>query len=68
MMEQKLDISRILDAACRARQLNSLLQSIFENGTGIGGCPHSDELVGLAYDICGKVTQFLVQLEEQENK
>ncbi|MBN1086568.1 hypothetical protein JNO12_19135 [Erwinia aphidicola] len=66
MMENKLDIAQVLCAASRAKQLNALLQSIFERGTD--NCTADDELIGLAYDICGKVCQFLDRLEEQENK
>ncbi|WP_431022056.1 Rop family plasmid primer RNA-binding protein [Erwinia rhapontici] len=66
-MKNKLDISQILNAASRARQLNALLQNIFEKGTS-NGCPVDDEIVGIAYDISGKVTLFLDNLEAQENK
>ncbi|TDT01653.1 hypothetical protein [Erwinia rhapontici] len=67
-MESKLDIGQIIHAASIARQLTALLQNIFENGTGIGGCPHNDELIGLSYDISGKVSLFLDELEKQEDK
>lgn len=65
-MERKLDIAQVLCAASRAKQLNALLQNIFERGTE--NCTPDDELVGLAYDICGKLCRFLDRLEEQENK
>lgn len=65
-MSKELEIMEVLNAASRGRQLNSLLQNIFERGTD--NCTADDELVGLAYDISSKVCHFLDQLEEQENK
>lgn len=65
-MKNELDITQVLNAASRARQLNALLQNIFEHGTE--GCTADDELIGLAYNIAGKVSLFLDRLEEQEDK
>lgn len=65
-MNEKLDILQVLNAASSARQLNALLQNIFEHGTE--GCTADDELIGLAYNIAGKVSLFLDRLEEQEDK
>ena len=53
-------------AASKARQLNALLQNIFEKGTDT--CDADDELIGLAYDICANVTTFLEKLEREEDK
>lgn len=64
-MESKLDICEVLNAASRSRQLNSLLQNLFERGAE--GCEADNELVGLAYDLCAKVSNFMTQLEKQEN-
>ncbi|MGG6196176.1 hypothetical protein ACQV2B_19110 [Pantoea allii] len=67
MKKSTVDISEVSNAASRARQLTALLQTIFENGTE--GCAKDDELVGLAYDISGKVSILLNQLEtESEDK
>lgn len=66
MKNAKLDISDVLNAANRSRQLNALLQNIFERG--MEGCEKDDELIGLAYDIAGKVSLFLDRLEQEENK
>lgn len=65
MKNAKLDICDVLNAANKCRQLSSLLQNIFERGTD--GCEKDDELVGLAYDISGKVSAFLDRLEKEEN-
>lgn len=66
MKNAKLDISDVRNAANRSRQLNALLQNIFERGTE--GCEKDDELIGLAFDIAGKVSLFLDRLEQEENK
>jgi hypothetical protein len=66
MKNTKLNILDVLSASLRGRQLHSLLQNIFERGTD--GCEKDDELIGLAYDISGKLSVFLDQLEEEENK
>jgi len=61
-----LDIADVLNAASKGRQLNALLQNLFEKGAD--GCEPDNELIGLAYDICASVALFLDRLEEQENK
>lgn len=67
MKASSVDISEVLNAASRARQLTALLQTIFENGTE--GCAKDDELIGLAYDISGKVSILLNKFEaESETK
>lgn len=66
MKNAKLDICDVLTASNRGRQLNALLQNIFERGTD--GCEKDDELIGLAYDISGKISGFLDKLEMEENK
>lgn len=65
MENAKLDNRDVLNASRRGRQLNALLQSIFESGTD--NCEKHDELIGLAYDISGKIASFLDRLEEEEN-
>lgn len=65
-MKNELDITQVISTTSRARQLNALLMNIFEKGSS-SGCPADDELIGLAYDLCGKVTLFLDQLESKEN-
>jgi hypothetical protein len=65
-MKSKIDIMDILNAASKGRQLNALLQNLFEKGTDY--CQADDELVGLAYDISGKIAKFLDLLEQEENK
>lgn len=64
-MKVKIKIDEVMGAASKARQLNALLQNIFEKGTD--SCDADDELIGLAYDICANVSTFLDKLEEQEN-
>ncbi|MCK0552605.1 hypothetical protein KFO32_05880 [Pantoea ananatis] len=67
MKASSVDISEVLNAASRARQLTALLQTIFENGTE--GCAKDNELVGLAYDLSGKVSILLGKFEsESETK
>lgn len=66
MAKPELDICEVMNAASKGRQLNALLQNIFEKGTE--GCDADDELVGLAYDMCAKISQFLNKLEQEENK
>ncbi|MCK0552547.1 hypothetical protein KFO32_05580 [Pantoea ananatis] len=63
MKTLSVDISEVLNAASRARQLTALLQTIFENGTE--GCAKDDELVGLAYDLSGKVSTILSKFESE---
>ena len=63
MKSSAVDISEVLNAASRARQLTALLQIIFENGTE--GCAKDDELVGLAYDLSGKVSIVLSKFESE---
>lgn len=63
MKASDVDISEVLNAASRARQLTALLQTIFENGTE--GCAKDDELVGLAYDLSGKVSILLSKFESE---
>lgn len=65
-MKAKIEIDELMGAASKARQLNALLQNIIEKGTDT--CNADDELVGLAYDISGKVLTFLDKLEREENK
>ncbi|ERM14388.1 hypothetical protein L585_08720 [Pantoea ananatis BRT175] len=67
MKASAVDISEVLNAASRARQLTALLQTMFENGTE--GCAKDDELVGLAYDLSEKVSILLGKFEsESETK
>ncbi|MDC7862244.1 hypothetical protein SZ66_09395 [Pantoea ananatis] len=67
MTRDAIDMSEILNAVSRARQLTALLQTMFENGTE--GCAKDDELVGLAYDLSGKVSIILSKFEsESETK
>lgn len=63
MKASAVDISEVLNAASRARQLTALLQTMFENGTE--GCAKDDELVGLAYDLSGKVSILLSKFESE---
>ncbi|MCW1971446.1 UNVERIFIED_ORG: hypothetical protein FHW05_000260 [Pantoea agglomerans] len=63
MKASSVDISEVLNAASRARQLTALLQTIFENGTE--SCAKDDELVGLAYDLSGKVLILLSKFESE---
>ncbi|AXZ12049.1 hypothetical protein OW944_23415 [Klebsiella pneumoniae] len=65
-MKRKIEIDELMGAASKARQLNALLQNIFEKGTDT--CDADDELIGLAYDICANVTTFLEKLEREEDK
>lgn len=64
-MKSKLDSLEVLSTASRGRQLNALLQNLFEKGTDF--VKADDELIGLAYDISGKITKFLDQLEQENN-
>lgn len=63
MKASSVDISEVLNSASRVRQLTALLQIIFENGTE--GCAKDDELVGLAYDLSGKVSILLSKFESE---
>lgn len=65
-MKSKIEIDDVMNAASKGRQLNALLQNIFEKGTDT--CDADDELIGLAYDISAKVSSFLDKLEREENK
>lgn len=65
-MKRKIEIDEVMNAASKARQLNALLQNVFEKGTDT--CDADDELIGLAYDICANVSMFLDKLEREENK
>ena len=65
-MKAKIEIDEVMNAASKGRQLNALLQNIFEKGTDT--CDADDELIGLAYDICAKVSTFLDRLEQEQNK
>jgi len=62
---KRIDIADLVNTANRGRQLNALLQNIFELGTA-NGCPADDELVGMALDLSGKVSVFLDALEKHE--
>ncbi|WP_324030021.1 hypothetical protein GC087_06615 [Pantoea sp. JZ2] len=66
MTRDAIDISEILNAASKARQLTALLQNIFEKGTDT--CDADDELVGLAYDLSGVISNLLNKIEEEENQ
>ncbi|WP_089528514.1 hypothetical protein [Pantoea ananatis] len=63
MKASTVDISEVLNAASRDRQLTALLQTISENGTE--DCAKDDELVGLAYDLSGTVSILLSKLESE---
>lgn len=63
MKQTTLDLSGVLNAASRARQLNALLENIFENGSR--DCKADDELVGLAYDLSGKILIDLSYIESE---
>lgn len=62
-----MDKIKLSDALDRAQQLNSLLENMFIKGT-CSGVDANDPLLGLAYDLCGKVNNFLTRLEAEENK
>lgn len=64
MAEYKLNSSNVVSASVQAKQLNALLQNIFTNGAE--GCEADNELIGLAYDLAGKVCSFMDKLEEGE--
>ncbi|NIG74698.1 hypothetical protein F3J34_13980 [Klebsiella sp. Ap-873] len=55
-----------MSTAHYARQLNSLLENIFEKGCG--GCESNNELIGLAFDLAGKVCSFMDKLDQEANK
>ncbi|ARF51121.1 hypothetical protein [Pantoea stewartii] len=63
MKQAALDMSGVLSAASRAKQLFALLETIFENGTQ--GCQADDELVGLAYDLSSKIMNDLAHIESE---
>jgi len=66
MKNAKLDIRDVLNTASKSRQLNALLQNIFEKGAD--GCNPDNELLGLAYDISNVITRFMDRLEREEDK
>ncbi|NWC65423.1 hypothetical protein [Cedecea sp. P7760] len=66
MKNNNLNICDVISAATYSRQLNALLQNIFINGAE--GCEKDNELLGLAYDIAGKVCIFMDKLEKENNK
>ena len=62
-----MDKLKLVDALDRSQQLNSLLENMFIKGT-CSGLDSNDPLLGLALDLCGKVTNFLTRTEAEENK
>lgn len=66
MMKTKVNICEINDAAHKARQLNSLLCCVYENGCE--GIDADAELIGLAFDLIGKVSQVMDKIEQENNK
>ena len=57
----------ICEAAEMASQLTSLMELLFERGTG-GGLQVNDPLIGLAFNMATKVQFFLQQEEERQDK
>lgn len=57
----------ICEAAEMASQLTSLMELLFERGTG-GGLQVNDPLIGLAFNMATKIQFFLQQEEERQDK
>lgn len=57
----------ICEAAEMASQLTSLMELLFERGTG-GGLQVNDPLIGLAFNMATKVQFFLQQEVERQDK
>lgn len=64
MATQQLIIS---EARELAGQLTSLIELLFEKGTG-SGLPENDNVIGLAYNMAHKVEIFLRDEEERQDK
>lgn len=65
MKKNKPDILEVMNTASKGRQLNALLQNIFERGTE--GCEADDELIGLAYNMSTKISAFLENLDKEHD-
>lgn len=57
----------ICEASELASQLTSLMELLFERGTG-NGLPANDNVIGLAYNMAHKVEIFLRDEEERQDK
>lgn len=66
MNSLKEDIDDVLNAASRGRQLTALLENIYQKG--VNELAPDNELIGLAYDLCSKLSLFLDQLEVEDDK
>lgn len=57
----------ICEAAEMASQLTSLMELLFERGTG-NGLQVNDPLIGLAFNMATKIQYFLQAEEERQDK
>lgn len=57
----------ICEAAEMAGQLTSLMELLFERGTG-SGLQVNDPLIGLAFNMATKIQFFLQQEEDRQDK
>ena len=57
----------ICEAAEMASQLTSLMELLFERGTG-NGLQVNDPIIGLAFNMATKIQFFLQQEEERQDK
>lgn len=57
----------ICEASEMASQLTSLMELLFERGTG-GGLQVNDPIIGLAFNMATKIQFFLQEEEERQDK
>lgn len=50
-----------------AAKLTSLLELLFERGTGTG-LPANDNVIAIAYDMASKVSSFLMEEEKEQDE
>lgn len=57
----------ICEASELSAQLTSLLELLFERGSGTG-LPANDNVIGLAYNMAAKVSIFLMEEEKKQDE
>lgn len=50
-----------------AAKLTSLLELLFERGTGTG-LPANDKVIAIAYDMASKISAFLMEEEKKQDE